>query len=103
MNEIKIKNIWKQERNIKKEDIINERFNCDIFINDIQFSENMKINEENDICIKFQENYDNLSEMFFNCESLISIDLSNFNTEKVTDMSHMFDGCKSLVSIIYVR
>ena len=99
MSFIKIKNIWKEDRNIKKSDIINEKFNCDIFINDIKFSENMEIKEENDIFIKFHENYDDISNMFLDCESLTSIDLSNFNTEKVTDMGHLFDGCRSVVSI----
>ena len=37
--------------------------------------------------------------MFENCSSLTSLDLSNFNTEKVTDMRWMFGGCTSLASI----
>ena len=37
--------------------------------------------------------------MFDGCESLISLDLSNFNTEKVYDMKYMFNGCKNLVSL----
>ena len=34
--------------------------------------------------------------MFYECNSLANIDLSNFNTQKVTDMSHMFYECSSL-------
>ena len=34
--------------------------------------------------------------MFYKCESLTSIDLSNFNTQNVSDMGNMFDGCKLL-------
>ena len=34
--------------------------------------------------------------MFYECSGLTKIDLSNFNTNNVTDMSHMFSGCKNL-------
>ena len=37
--------------------------------------------------------------MFFDCESLQSLDLSNFDTSKVTDMTSMFSGCNSLQSV----
>ena len=37
--------------------------------------------------------------MFNGCTSLKSLDLSNFNTEKITDMSSMFYGCISLESV----
>ena len=39
-----------------------------------------------------------MSWMFFNCESLKSLDLRSFDTRKVTNMSSMFD-CKSLTSL----
>ena len=34
--------------------------------------------------------------MFTDCSSLKSLDVSNFDTSKVTDMSYMFQGCSSL-------
>ena len=37
-----------------------------------------------------------MSYMFYGCSSLNSIDLSNFNTNNVTDMIGMFRGCKNL-------
>ena len=37
--------------------------------------------------------------MFCNCSSLISIDLSSFNTNNVINMNHMFYDCKFLESI----
>ena len=37
--------------------------------------------------------------MFYSCDSIIKLDLSNFNTENVTDMSYMFSGCRSLKSL----
>ena len=40
-----------------------------------------------------------MSNMFSNCSSLISLDLSSFNTTKVTDMGLMFYGCSSLTSL----
>ena len=40
-----------------------------------------------------------MSEMFYNCQALTSIDLSQFNTEKVTTMSQMFENCYALTSL----
>ena len=33
---------------------------------------------------------------FIICKSLINLNLSNFNTQNVTDMSYMFSCCNSL-------
>lgn len=40
-----------------------------------------------------------MSEMFYFCDSLTTLDVSHFNTDKVTDMSHMFHFCKGLTSL----
>lgn len=40
-----------------------------------------------------------MNNMFYECSSLSSIDLSNFNTSNVTDMNRMFSSCSSLSSI----
>ena len=37
--------------------------------------------------------------MFSNCENLTSLDVSNFNTQNVTDMSAMFNECSNLTSL----
>ena len=37
--------------------------------------------------------------MFAGCSSLTSLDLSSFNTSKVTDMRGLFEGCKNLTSL----
>ena len=37
--------------------------------------------------------------MFRNCESLKSLDLSNFDTSQVTDMNNMFQNCYTLTSL----
>ena len=44
-------------------------------------------------------NVTNMSNMFFGCSSLKSINLSNFDTNNVKDMSGMFSGCSSLTSL----
>ena len=38
-------------------------------------------------------------QMFSECENIIEIDFSNFNTSNVTDTRSMFYGCKNLVSL----
>ena len=37
--------------------------------------------------------------LFCGCQSLTNINLSNFNTQNVTDMSYMFSYCKSLTNL----
>ena len=37
--------------------------------------------------------------MFYNCYKLTSLDLSNFDTSKVTNMSRMFVSCLSLTTV----
>ena len=41
----------------------------------------------------------NMSSMFKNWSSLTSLDISSFNTSKVTDMSNMYQSCSSLTSL----
>ena len=44
-------------------------------------------------------NANNMIEMFSSCNSLAFIDLSNINTINVTNMSYMFSDCSSLTSL----
>ena len=37
--------------------------------------------------------------MFYGCSGLTSLDLSNFNTQNVTDMGSMFSGCSGLTAL----
>ena len=48
---------------------------------------------------KFKKLLNSCNFMFSGCKSLSSIDLSNFNTQNVTNMRSLFDGCNSLSSI----
>ena len=43
-------------------------------------------------------NVTNMSYMFYNCSSLTFLNLSNFNTNNVNNMSYMFYDCSSLNS-----
>ena len=45
------------------------------------------------------ENINNLGELFSGCSSLSSINFTNFNTSKVYNMSYMFSNCNKLTSI----
>ena len=44
-------------------------------------------------------NVTDMNGMFRSCSSVTSLDVSNFNTAKVTDMAYMFDGCSSLTTL----
>ena len=44
-------------------------------------------------------NVTNMYEMFCDCNKLSSLDLSNFNTAKVTNMCNMFENCNKLTSL----
>ena len=37
---------------------------------------------------------ENISCLFWNCESLENINLSYFNTDNIKDMSNLFSGCE---------
>ena len=50
-------------------------------------------------CKFITKNVTNMSNMFFGCSSLKSINLSNLDTNNVKDMSGMFSGCSSLTSL----
>ena len=41
----------------------------------------------------------NMTGMFGDCSSLISLDLNNFNSLSVTNMAHMFYNCSNLISL----
>ena len=59
-------------------------------------------NDNNTLEIKLKEikQINNLSYMFYNCESLISLkDISKWDIINVTNMSHLFSYCKSLTTL----
>ena len=75
----------------------------EIFINDkkIDFSLEYEINnEKTKIIIKSKKLLTNVGYLFYNCSSLVSLNLSNFNTKNITNTEQMFSKCQNLNSII---
>ena len=76
---------------------------CEIMVNNVKipFSYFYKFKSKGTYKIKyrFQNNLKNTGYMFFGCSSLTNINLSNFNSQNVTDMTKMFYGCSSLKHI----
>ena len=89
---------YRRESEFKNEEEIKEK--CTIKINNeiIPFSFVYKFNEKGKFIIEYSFNdYMNKTDfMFFLCDSLIDINLSNFKFENVTNIHCMFGGCSSL-------
>ena len=65
-------------------------------------TENINLNDNNilEITLVGITNITNMSNMFFYCDSLISIsDISKLNTSKITQMNNLFCNCESLLSL----
>ena len=73
---------------------------CEIFINEKKIKFNYYYNFPDEgiyiIKYKFKKLIRFTNFIFYGCSSLTSLDLSNFNTENVTNMRYMFYGCSSL-------
>ena len=76
---------------------------CQISLNDesIAFKFEYPFPKEGKYNIKFSYKYClvNSSNMFFSCKSLISLDLTNFNSAYIKNMSCMFFGCTNLENL----
>ena len=105
-SEVTLKIKGKQKGNTK---IISDNFfgiynKCNIFLNDtdlIPTTNNIYLNNSEIIIVKINWNNEitTLNNMFRDCDSIIEIDLSKFNTSQINDMSYMFYNCSSLVSL----
>ena len=51
------------------------------------------------IIIFIRNNLNYFFGLFYDCDNIINIDLSSFNTKNVTNMSSMFDNCENLTNI----
>ena len=51
------------------------------------------------IRLKFNNNIQDCSFMFYDCSKITKIDLSSFDTKNVTNMSYMFSGCDNIVNL----
>ena len=77
-------------------DVYKDENKIDIKIDGNEWKYNFKNKGKYNIKIVFKKILKNLSGLFENCNKIYSIDLSNFNTSKVTDMTCMFNGCNQL-------
>ena len=74
--------------------------NVEIYIDNIKQEFTRKIDakkfpeeREYHVKLKFKILFTNCSKMFLECYNITSIDLTNFNTSKVTNMQRMFESC----------
>ena len=93
---------WEEfKEELKNEEQIKE---CEIEINNelIPFNYFYKFKKEGKYIIKYKfKNFlTNTNHMFYECKSLIYLNLSNFKTQNVKHMVHMFYYCKSLQKVI---
>jgi len=67
----------------------------------IDFTYLYKFNKEGKYQIKylFKKNLTKTNHMFYNCEFLTNLNLSNLNTQNITNMNSMFSNCKSLTNL----
>ncbi len=45
------------------------------------------------------ENVENMDNLFYGCQKIVSLDLSFWDTQKVDHMSKIFSGCNSLINL----
>ena len=57
------------------------------------------LNKNSNITILFNGFLTDANYMFESCSTLVSLDLSNFNTKKINRMETMFSNCSSLISL----
>ena len=62
----------------------------------LDFYDNEKIKN---LTLKWNNTIYDMGYMFYNCNSIISLDFSNFDTSFVTNMEHLFYFCSSLLSL----
>ena len=98
---MKRENKWKDSKDdylYQNEKEIKENIEIKINGKQIEFTYKYKFIEEGKYIIEysFKKNLTKTSYMFYNCNSLINLDLSNFNTQNVINMRFMFFYCNSL-------
>jgi len=77
--------------------------NTDLYINGkkFEFQKYYKFPKEGtyNIILKIKKMLTDCSYMFYGCDNIINIDLSNFETHIVTNMTEMFCGCNNLLNL----
>ena len=96
-------NISEQEDDWKFNNEKELRENIEIKINGktmpFSYSYNFPVKGRYNIQYSFKKCLTKTNHMFWGCKSIINLNLSNFNTQNVTNMSHMFGGCNTLQSL----
>ena len=82
---------------------VNDR-SVEIYLNDekVDFRQFILFPKEGEytILFNFTKNLTSMDHLFYQCESLVSIDLSNFYASDVVYMDSTFSGCKNLQTVI---
>ena len=104
---IKLKIYGKGVHQIFCSDVRN--FSKDFYPNEIYINNNKITNvtpfyfldqeNENIISLVWNKSINNAKHMFHGCSNITEIDLSHFDTSKITQTSDMFTGCSKLISI----
>ena len=91
---------------VKEEDNGDGTYTISVMTNNIDnLPTTISFNEKNNLLaiekfnVKNTSKVTNMSNMFYGCNNLTSLDLSGFDTSKVTNMSNMFYGCDKLTSL----
>ena len=91
-----------------EQNILSEEFSLEpdqVFVNGVLNNSCKKTcflnNELNNIVIIFEKKIESCKNLFKSLDNLIEVDLSNFDTSKVTNMDCMFDNCPNLKKITF--
>ena len=83
---------------------------CDIFINNnkikekIDFPFKLKKRKGNQIItLNYKEFIQNMSQMFYDCQTLTALNFDNFISNQINDISQMFFNCSSLIKINFTN
>ena len=68
-------------------------------INFTDYSINLNSQDEKTIILVWEGELNSTNDMFHDCVNITEIDLSEFDSSKVTRMSSMFENCRALISI----
>ena len=98
-----VKNLYKKENAYDDYKYVNEKEikeNIEIRIDGkpIEFSYSYKFQNEGKYIIKylFKNKIQRINHMFYKCNNIIKLDLSNFHSDSIINMSHMFHGDRYL-------
>ena len=101
--QVKREKMWENNENDYMNENEKDIKNCEISINNeiIPFSYFYKFNKKGKNIIKytFRRNLDKMNYLFYECESLENLNLTYFNTKRVTNMKCMFYKCNSLTDL----